>query len=92
MLKNNDVILRPGTALNIRNKEFVGLMKYRYRYADIFSYGNSSLHAASTQDYTRHYICILYNAVNTQNYITKDVTRIKLHITITFPSHNMYYQ
>ena len=92
MLKNNDVIVRPGTALNIRNKEFVGLMKYWYRYADIFSYGNSSLHAASTQNYTRHYICILYKAVNTQNYITKDVTRIKLHITIMFPSHNMYYQ
>jgi hypothetical protein len=47
-------------------------MKYRYRYADIFSNGNSSLHAASRHDYTRHYICILYKAVITQNYITKD--------------------
>jgi hypothetical protein len=43
-------------------------------------------------DYTRHYICILYKALNTPNYFTKDVTKIKLHITLTVPSDNMYFQ
>jgi hypothetical protein len=76
------------------NTKQLGTERYRTKpeVEFIFLKNKDEILQPRLHDYTRHYICILYKALNTPNYITNDVTKIKLHITLMVPSDNMYFQ